>query len=768
LRRRIFPFFVGLGLLVGLLLPAAGFSDEPRKNAIHTADDVLHVGPDVSGLKLAGIPPSVRSATRAGAAQQAHGPAAVGEVRTWVALDNVNGFLYTKTYELRALGEHVEIWIATGTRTFLGVTSTDLDFQAGDCRNGPRTVVTDAQAEYLADEFDTNILPKESVAFSVAPDRDGTNAQLAGPPFHPTGEGDNTVVLVDNVRDENFMDLNNTQGFSYIAGFFSSQINDLFDRNIMSIDGFDWLHRTGANPPHEPVPGNNCTSAAARPFLYEGVFAHEYQHLLEHYEDPDELNWVNEGLSDWAQTLTGYVNPATPIDQLGFDSHIQCFLGYLGVQTAFNPNPRASGPENSLTLWEDQGDDEILCDYGAAYTIMEMLHGRYGDDFMSALHREDENGLAGLQAVLDGEQGKISARDVLHDWQLMVAVDALLDDGASLSGPRINKKDVTAPTLDASINWDSAEAYSSPGAPPNGADYVRLRNAANTYLRGRDIQSIAFQGAAQIAPKPLQWTVDANPPGQAGDPALYSGTGDNRDEMAVRSVAVPAGAGAVLTFNARWNLEEDAGGPWDFGYVQVSTDGGSTYSSLTCTDTRTDHNPGAIASVVENLPGFSGDSALVAGNVSGWNDETCSLSDYAGNTVLLAFRTINDPAAQGTDPTVPPGFWVDDVTVGSTLISDGSTTDGWQSATQARPTSVENFTVYMLSVRDRAQNAKVTVRRLPLTSDFSIRNKIDNFVDKQAEFVAAIVIYDESTEATSDYAPYRLTVNGVVQPGGGM
>jgi hypothetical protein len=62
---------------------------------------------------------------------------------------------------------------------------------------------------------------------------------------------------------------------------------------------------------------------------------------------------------------------------------------------------------------------------------------------------------------------------------------------------------------------------------------------------------------------------------------------------------------------------------------------------------------------------------------------------------------------------------------------------------------------------------KVTVRRLPLTSDFST-SSVENFIDKQANFVAAIVIYDESTEGQPDYAPYRLTVNGVVQPGGGM
>ena len=192
--------------------------------------------------------------------------------------------------------------------------------------------------------------------------------------------------------------MNNTQGFSYVAGFFSSQINELFDRNVMTIDAFDWLHRTGANPPHEPVPGNNCTSAAARPFLYEGVFAHEYQHLLENYEDGDEVNWINEGLADWAQTLTGYANPATPITQIGFDSHTQCFLGWLTVQTRptrIRGDQRAG--ELAATRWEDQGDDEVLCDYGAAYTSMEYYHGLFGTDFMTALQRGLERSSRGCR-----------------------------------------------------------------------------------------------------------------------------------------------------------------------------------------------------------------------------------------------------------------------------------------------------------------------------------------------------------------------------------
>ena len=162
----------------------------------------------------------------------------------------------------------VEVWLATGTRTFNGLTTTDLNFPDGDCRNGVRSTVTQAQVRYLINQFDDNIYPTESEAFSVPATRNGVNAPLAEalglPANYYVGDRDDIAILVDNVRDDNLYDLNNTQGFSYIAGFFSSGLNGLFNRNVMTIDAFDWLHRTGANPPTEPVPGDHCASAPAR------------------------------------------------------------------------------------------------------------------------------------------------------------------------------------------------------------------------------------------------------------------------------------------------------------------------------------------------------------------------------------------------------------------------------------------------------------------------------------------------------------------------
>ena len=756
---------------------AAGSSDAAKATR---GGGLIEVGPDIYGgrlpfvradgkvvnlkIKKKALNKAVRKRIlrRAGIRLMNH-PPTVGEERMWVALD-FTAASYRKRFTLRAKRNNVEVWVASPVpRTVFGVTATGLDFPAGDCRNGARTTITDAQVNYLAQQFDENILPKESAVFSVAPNRNGSLynalppaqklAPLEGVAADPTGDGDDTVILIDNVRDENFHDFNNAHTLTRVAGFFSSGLNELFDRNIMTIDGYDWLHLTGADPPHEPS-SDPCLNAPARPFLYEGVFAHEYQHLLEYYENDAEVNWVNEGLSDWAQTLTGYVDPSRPVTVKGFDSHVQCFLGWLRQQTLFNPIPReASGPENSLTLWGDQGDDETLCDYGAAYTMTEYLQGQFGTPFMTRLHREDAIGLPGLDVVLDQAGSRRDAQDIVHDWAVMVAIDGLLDRGRNVQGGR--RSLYQTPTLNATIDWDNPHAFDTPGAPPNGSDYIRLKAGENPVVSGtpvgvKDIASIRFNGGQTHVPRPIQWTVDPNPPGQAGDPALYSGTGDNRDEAIVRSVAVPSGAGATITFNARWNLED----AWDFGFVQVSTDGGATYTSVGCTDTRIDHNPQAIPSVVANLPGFSGDSA-------GWKAETCSLAPYAGQTVLVSFRTINDPNTQGTDPNIPAGFWVDDIAVGATVISDGTSLAGWQTPTQVRPIPVHGFTVQLVAWKTKG-GSPVAITRLNLNSSFDATvtgkqlQKVLGGV--RADFVGAIVTYDEPTESITDYAPYSLTV----------
>ena len=339
---------------------------------------------------------------------------------------------------------------------------------------------------------------------------------------------------------------------------------------------------------------------------------------------------------------------------------------------------------------------------------MMYLFDHYGEAFMSALHREDLSGLAGLDKVLDQFGSKKSGMDTIHDWAATMALDAQIDKGRKLTGGRVS--DFTAKSLSSSINWGNTQAYDSPGAPPNGSDYVRLRDAAGKPLSAKALKSITFKGATSLEPEAVEWASDPTPPngttadmscGNAipdgsGPQALYSGCGSNLDRSIVRSVSVPAGGGQ-LSFDTLYDTEEG----WDFGFVQVSTDGGKTYQSLATEDTTSEHDPDAVAGAVENLPGLTGDSGT-------WKTEHADLTPYAGKTILLGFRYITDG---GVDE---GGYWVRNIDAAGTTLP--TTLDGWQTISQANPTPVSGYTVQLIGYDAKG---KSWIYRMPLTSSFS-------------------------------------------------
>ncbi len=719
--------------VAGVLIPAGAASSAPTaaKPGRPAPSDVREVAPDAKYKtgRLGISKRELRKATPQHVAAAATPP--VGTVRQWIALDDFNGILYRKDYTLRGVGDKIEVWVAN-----------DTSFPAGDCRTQvPGTTdITDAQVDRLITEFDGNIYKKETAAFSTPPDHDGTNA-LLGPDANGnggvyTGDGDKTVALIDNVRDDNFFDF--PAAPTYIAGFFSTQFNVLLDRNVMTIDAFDWEHRTTADPPDEPT-DDLCTSRPARPNLYEGVFAHEWQHLLHSYTDPFETTWMNEGLSDFAQTLTGYVDSTATVFDKGADSHLYCFQGFGIVETPFNPNPRdCGGPQNSLTLWGEEAENPnaILADYGNAYSMMLYLNDRFGTDLISALHRDGANqGLASLAVQLANE-GISDPFKVIHQFQSMVLLDKLLGRSPNARVIGTSKKLVSTPSLRSTVNLTNPEAFNTPGAAPNGADYVVLRNRAGQMLAGRQIHSVRFDGASTLPSLPLLWTVVSDDPDSPGDPVLWSGNESNLDSAAVTEVTVPT-ADPTLTFDAKYGAELG----FDYAYVQVSTDGGKTYTSI-AGDKTVDAPLG---------PGLNG-------TTDGFEPHSYDLSAYAGQDVLLSFRYVSDGGVN------EGGLLVDDIAVGGTTISDGSSLDPFDSPTEIRPLDVANWNLKLVGIR-------YGHRPVVLQAEFNGRNHVRLGhralrAAKPFNQVIAIVATDDPTELVQQYAPYTLRVNGALQPGG--
>jgi hypothetical protein len=681
-------------------------------------------------------------------ASRAVGAAGVGDSRLWPALDATKSSLYLKNFTLRAVGTNIEVWVASDQD---GV-SKGLEFPPGDCRNDDRVQLTDAQAQLLVQAFDASIFPKEAQVFSVPLPRDGAEATLPArnglPVDYYAGDGNRIVALVDNIRDPGFYDVNVRIG---VAGVFVPSLDQQVDRNVITIDGVDWLHRTGANPPHDPVAGDLCRSRAGHPFLIEAVFAHEYQHLLESFQDPDESTWLNEGLSMYAEAVVGYSDVRPPITGVGFSSSVQCLLGNSITQTNANPNPVPGGPENSLTLWGDHGDSQILCDYGAAETFMHFLAGRHGVGLITALHRDRDNGLVSLRKLARGVGS--DAAELVRDWAAMLALDGILDRGARLSGGSAGR--YRTPTLDATINWSNPDAYRRPGAPPNGSDYVRLAGAGRSFLHSRQIRSISFDGSSGFPQRGVEWTVDRSPLDHAGDPALHSGSGGGLDRGIVRRVRVPAGR-PRLTFETRYDLAAGL----DFALVQVSTNGGRTWRSLRGNLTTRAAESTALPHIARSLPGMTGRSG--SGPFPAWTTASYDLAPYRGRSVLLALRYLTDGRVAF------PGWWVDDIRLAGASLSNGAALAGWQSFSRFGGEQASGFTVqligYTTSGAKRAfvHRLRLDDRRRGSLSGAALRRVLAAGYD----VVAAIVTHDDATEGKARPAPYALRVNGVLQPGG--
>ena len=610
----------------------------------------------------------------------------IGTVREWLGLDDTKGNYYRKNYQLRAIGRHIEVWVAQ-----------DLAFPAGDCRRNALEV-SDAQIAELVNEFDSTIYPKETAVFSRPPDRDGSGATMEG---DFTGAGDKTVTLVVNVRNPNYYTF--PKAATYVAGFFSSQLNELFDRNVMTIDAYDWKHRLGARPADDPT-ADLCTSRPARPRMYEATFAHEWQHLLEYYADPDETTWVNEGLSDFASSLTGYVDARATVHDPGNDTHLTCFQGFGPLRTKYNANPReCGGPQNSLNLWDEGAPSELLADYGNVYQFLLYLRDRFGIGAVSMLHRDRlRQGLAGVQAALPTGT---PLYDVLHDFQTMTLVDRIGDEpGGRIIGRPADH--VTADSLRSTVNPANKAAYDLPGAAPNGADYVPLPVP---------VRSVRFTGATHLPPLPTGWTV--------ADRTLFSGNRDDLDAYAVRPVTIPAGE-PVLTLETSYDIEQR----YDFGYVTISTDGGRTYHAVRGERT----TPGPLG------PGLTGASGGVV-------MADYPLKAYAGRKVLLGLRFVTDGA------TARGGWRIGRITMAGRELGDGSSLAGWKSPTQIRPIPVHAWHVRLVGLAD--DRAEIV--------------PVEQFARLAAyPRVVAVVSYDEPTEKVKQYAPYRLEVNGHLQAGG--
>ncbi|GAA1255115.1 immune inhibitor A [Sphaerisporangium rubeum] len=161
----------------------------------------------------------------------------------------------------------------------------------------------------------------------------------------------------------------------------------------------------------------------------------------------------------------------------------------------------------------------------------------------------------------------------------------------------------------------------------------------------------------------------------SGSNVWYSGNDqDWADVRLTRSIAVPSGTDVKFRFWTDYTIEAD----WDFGFVEVSTDGGATWKeqkvygadgTLVSTDD-------GYADPNHRLVDYGNKKYGLTGDSGGWQNYYVDLAPFAGQNITLRTRYATDAAA------AERGWFLDDfsVTNGSTTVwSDDveSGDNGW-------------------------------------------------------------------------------------------
>ncbi len=395
----------------------------------------------------------------------------------------------------------------------------------------------------------------------------------------------------------------------------------------------------------------NADNANVGSAFYLGTLAHEFQHMIHWHNDRNEETWLNEGLSELASLINGF-------DPGGSDYSW------------------SSRPDTQLNTWSD--DETRSAHYGGAYLFAAYLLDRFGEELTQAVVAHPANGIASVEAALAEQGSPLTFSDVFADW----LVAAYLDDPTLADGRfGYDLLNTAQPQLDQEHTHYPVERATQ--VSQFGVDYV--------YLAGGADLSLDFYGETRAR------LVDADP--HSGQFFWYSNRGDDSDMRLTRAFDLTGLTQATLRFWTWYDIETE----WDFGYVQVSHDGGDTWQIL--------RGP---ATTANNPYGNNYGWGYTGATGPDWIEEQVDLSAYAGRQILVRFEYITDDALNA------PGWAIDDIHIPELGYVDDveGGAGGWQAEGFVR---TNNFVPQDYLVQLLVVNHETSVQRLPLRADQTAR-----------------------------------------------
>jgi hypothetical protein len=361
------------------------------------------------------------------------------------------------------------------------------------------------------------------------------------------------------------------------------------------------------------------------PFNYfEGTLAHEFQHMIHWNVHRNRDIWLDEGCAEMAMHLNGY--------DVG-DSD-RSFI---------------TDPNVQLTSWDGTAE-KSRPHYGASYLFVGYLMEHYGQEkLLQALLSSPGTGVDAVNGALQRMGSSARLEDVFKDWVLANYInDPAVADGRYSYEVRGDAKIGVERRLVKYPDTHSSAVHQY------AAQYVAL-------MQGQGDTVVDFQGA--------QMTRMVNTQPHSGQHFWYSNRRDNADMTLTRDFDLSGQTKATLSYWTWYDIESD----FDYGYVEVSADGGQTWDLLK-PQHGSETNPNG-ANYGRGYTGRSGRSAKSEASPQ-WIHDQLDLSAYAGKQIKVRFEYVTDEAYNTS------GWAIDDISIPELGYDTDAETDdaGWQGA----------------------------------------------------------------------------------------
>ena len=148
---------------------------------------------------------------------------------------------------------------------------------------------------------------------------------------------------------------------------------------------------------------------------------------------------------------------------------------------------------------------------------------------------------------------------------------------------------------------------------------------------------------------------------------------DWADVRLAREIAVPSGPDVKFRMWNNYIIEQD----WDYGFVEVSTDGGATWAEQKVYDStgKLVSTPDSYGDPNGRMKDYGGKKYGLTGDSGGWRNDYVDLAPYAGQTIQLRLRYATDEAF------LERGWFVDDLSLtnGTATVwsDDAEGNNGW-------------------------------------------------------------------------------------------